>query len=181
MADDVADSGLSLSHISLTASSEEPVGSEPPCGVHYPGLVKPLSAPTSDDYERTERRVGFPLPDDYRRFIDQFNGCAPKRTHVDGFWVECFNHVREEKYECDRSRYYNIEKASEWPSEDLGEEVVAIAGDGCGDALIFRRCRRGSQGPQCHIQWWYHDEDRQDDVCDTFTQLLELLKDPPPE
>ena len=60
---------------------------------------------------------------------------------------------------------------SKWPSRDLGREVVAIAGDGAGDQLIFL-----APGDPA-VYWWKHDEHLPPiRMASSFTELLRLIR-----
>jgi SMI1 / KNR4 family (SUKH-1) len=129
-----------------------------------------------------EARFG-PLPADYKRFLQSVNGGAPAAlkhgpapdptddpracvvVHPERypFGLECFYGLGGEHYE--------VEDQSKWPSSDLGREVVAIAGDGAGDQLIFL----ASGDPA--VYWWKHDE-RVPPIrmASSFTELLRLIR-----
>jgi len=129
-----------------------------------------------------EARFG-PLPADYKHFLQSVNGgapaalkhgpapdptddpreCAVVHPEHDAFRVECFHGLGGEHYE--------VDDMSKWPSEDLGREVVAIAGDGFGDQLIFL-----APGDPA-IYWWIHDERVPPKrMASSFTELLRLIR-----
>jgi hypothetical protein len=77
--------------------------------------------------------------------------------------VECFHGLGGEDYE--------VEGQSKWPSHDLGREVVAIAGDGAGDQLIFL-----APGDSA-VYWWKHDlRVPPMRMASSFTELLRLIR-----
>src|SRR5262245_14785697 len=94
------------------------------------------------------------LPADYKLFLQTVNGGVPAPKHapasdpddpdidprrcfvahpdpVYSFDVDCF-------YGLGGEEYYEVEYHSKFLSRRLGREVVAIAGNGCGDALILQ-------------------------------------------
>src|SRR5262249_686485 len=79
------------------------------------------------------------------------------------FGLECFHGLGGE--------YYGVEDQSKWPGSDLGREVVANAGDGAGDQLIFL-----APGDPA-VYWWKHDE-RVPPIrmASSFTELLRLIR-----
>ncbi|MBN2197443.1 MAG: SMI1/KNR4 family protein, partial [Polyangiaceae bacterium] len=144
-------------------------------GFAYGGLLRERPGPTPEQWARIEARVGA-LPEDYKAFLEIQNGGTPRLPYLpiaeDGFLVECLNYVDGAGEDI-----YDVERASVRPSEDLGEEVVAIAPDGSGDQLILRRV-----DSDWRVQWWRHDEGTTEDVAMSFSDLLDLLEaDPNPE
>jgi hypothetical protein len=118
----------------------------------YDGALRKRSPATAAQLAVIERRVGAALPADYKAFLTTYNGGAPKRNFLpvgnDGFLIESLHYVDGRKRDI-----YDVEKASEWPSDLLGEQVIAFASDGSGDQLIFRRV-----AGDWKIAWWKHDE-----------------------
>lgn len=150
-------------------------------GFSYPGLIRERPAPSEEQLAITEERVGQRLPDDYRQFLARQNGGVPGLccfTAVDPEYDDEEDFVLEAFYYVDGSGedYYDVESASESPSELLEEEVVAIAGDGSGDQLLLRLVDGAWQ-----VQWWRHDQEPGDfHVADSFSELLDMLG-PEPE
>jgi hypothetical protein len=129
-----------------------------------------------------EARFG-PLPADYKRFLQSVNGGAPAalkhgpapdpsdnprecvivHPEHNSLGVECFHGLGGQDYE--------VEEQSKWPSSDLGREVVAIAGDGSGDQLIFLAAGDPA------VYWWKHDELVPPiRMASSFTELLRLIR-----
>lgn len=139
-------------------------------GFSYRGVLRERPPPSPAQFAITESRVGAPLPFDYKAFLQRQNGGIPGLNFVrladDAFVIECFNYLDGAKEDS-----YDVEAASEWPSEDLGEQVVAIACDGSGDQLLLRRA-----DDAWRVDWWRHDEDEYLRVATSFSQLLELLE-----
>ena len=140
----------------------------------YPGVLRRRPAATEAQLTRIEARLKRPLPADYRAFLTTHNGGSPSRCmfEADGetFRLECFHGVGEPR----RSDAYNVETVSAGVREVLGHEVLAIAGDGSGDQLIYDPTR----GPG--LWWWRHDDD--DDgpaVAPSFTALNAMLREAP--
>ncbi len=145
-------------------------------GFEYGDLLRERPAPTDEQWARIEARVGAALPADYKVFLATQNGGRPLLPWVpigeEGFWVECLNYV--DGAEADS---YDVEKASRWPSEGIGEEVVAIAPDGGGDQLILRRV-----DGDWRVEWWHHDAadpGATEPVAASFSALLDLLEPDP--
>jgi hypothetical protein len=136
----------------------------------YGGILRERPAPTAAQLAVTERRVGASLPDDYKAFLAKHNGGAPDRNFLpvgnDAFLIECFLYVDGRQQDI-----YDVEKASEWPSQTLGEQVVAFASDGSGDQLVLRRSAGAWQ-----VAWWRHDQEPAlAPVADSFHQMLQVL------
>jgi len=147
-------------------------------------------APATDaQITGVETRFGGALPADYRRFLQSVNGGSPMAVGVQppadpnaddprrclvghpaypfpdyAFEVECF-------YGLGSPDAYDVESYSAWPSEVLGREVVAIAGNGYGDHLLLL-----APGDPAVYQW-IHDEDVPTlRMASSFTELLSLVR-----
>jgi SMI1 / KNR4 family (SUKH-1) len=134
-----------------------------------------------------EARFGGVLPADYRLFLQSINGGAPaalgarpptnphdddpRRCEIDypddpaySFEVECF-------YGLGPPDAYEVESYAAWPSEVLGRQVVTIAGNGCGDQLIFL-----TPGDAA-VYHFIHDEDVPPvRIASSFTELLSVVQ-----
>ena len=143
--------------------------------ISFPGILRQRGAPSEAQYTIVEQRVCCPLPLDYKAFLGKQNGGAPEigflDTGDDAFQIECFNYIDGSKRDI-----YDVEKASEWPSRDLREEVVAVAPDGSGDQLVLRRV-----GDNWQVAWWRHDMGTCEQVATSFSELLDRLTAPPDE
>jgi hypothetical protein len=101
----------------------------------YMNRIVQLPPATDDQIAVVEARFG-ELPADYKRFLKTVNGGRPSRPFMDvsgwSFDIECFNGLGG-----DPTGSYAVERRSAWASEILERQVVAIAGNGAGDQLIF--------------------------------------------
>ena len=136
------------------------------------------------------------LPADYKRFLQTVNGGSPRAKHalalddlvdpeaddpgrcvveypkytpfgerIFSFEVECIYGVGSP------ADTYEVEYYSRWPSRVLGREVVAIAGDGAGDQLIFL----APGDPAIYL--WIHDKAVPAvRMASSFSQLLRLIR-----
>jgi hypothetical protein len=77
--------------------------------------------------------------------------------------LECFYGLGGEDYE--------VEYQSKWPSRNLGREVVAIAGDGAGDQLIFL-----VPGDPAVYWWRYEERSPPTHMASSFSELLRLIR-----
>jgi hypothetical protein len=139
----------------------------------YVNKVVPVPPATAAQMSAIEARFGGPLPPDYAAFLRSVNGGVPSRSFLrrgrDSFDVESFHGIGAS------TSAYDVEKASRWPSDTLGRPVVAIAGNGAGDQLIF--LAPGDPG----VYQWIHDEERAPILmAPSFTELLAMLELPPP-
>ncbi len=105
-------------------------------GMSYMGKITERKAPSVAKIKQLEQALELKLPKSYKHFLKKANGFAPTLNTFsvgrDGWSLECFYHVAD-----DLSHGYNVAERSKWPSEALGHPVIAIAGDGSGDQLIF--------------------------------------------
>jgi hypothetical protein len=82
---------------------------------------------------------------------------------VYSFEVECFNGLGA-------AEGYDVEYCSQWPSKRLGREVVAIAGNGAGDQLIFLAHHNPA------VYQWIHDQAVPPvRMASSFSELLRLV------
>jgi hypothetical protein len=152
----------------------------------YEKKLTRLPAATDADIAALEARFGA-LPDDYRHFLSTINGGRPaaKRApprdpadaHADDprrcliahpkypFEVECFNGLGAP------TDAYAVESRSKRPSEALGREVVAIAGNGAGDQLILL-----APGDPTVYQWVHDEKVAPVPMAASFSELLELIR-----
>jgi hypothetical protein len=138
----------------------------------YFNRIVQLPPATDDQIAVVEARFG-ELPTDYRYFLKTVNGGRPSRTFIDvpgwSFDIECFNGVGG-----DPTGPYAVERRSARTSEVLDRQVVAIAGNGAGDQLIFL----SADDPA--VYQWIHDEDVPPvPMAPSFTDLLAMLREPP--
>jgi hypothetical protein len=149
---------------------------------------------TGDQIAAVEARFG-PLPVDYKGFLLSVNGGAPRAKHapaLDDLEPEADDPGRCVVEYPDYSRgvervfsfevedfhglgppadIYEVEYASGWPSRYLGREVVAIAGDGAGDQLIFL----APGDPAVYL--WAHDKEVPPvRMKSSFTELLRFVR-----
>jgi len=136
----------------------------------YLNKIVQLPAATDEQIAVVEARFG-ELPADYRWFLKTVNGGRPSRTFIDvpgwSFDIECFNGLGG-----DPTSSYAVERRSSWASEILERQVVAIAGNGAGDQLIFL-----SAGDPAVYQWIHDEEVPPVRMASSFTDLLWLLRD----
>jgi len=155
----------------------------------YARMVVRLPPATDAQIAAVQARFG-ELPADYRRFLQSVNGGSPRakgapalddlvdpdaddpgRCVVDhpnpihSFEVECFNGLGDAAHDA-----YSVEACSRWPSRDLGREVVAIAGNGCGDQLIFL-----APGDPAVYQWIHDQLVPPVRMSSSFSELLRLV------
>lgn len=155
----------------------------------YAGRVVRRAPATDAQITGVEMRFGGALPADYRQFLQSVNGGSPMAIGVRppadpdaddprrclvghpghpfpdyAFEVECF-------YGLGSPDAYEVESSSALPSEVLGRQVVAIAGNGSGDQLVLL----GPGDPA--VYQWIHDEDEPPvPMASSFTELLSLLQ-----
>jgi hypothetical protein len=138
----------------------------------YGNLIKPLAGATAKQLAAIERHFGGALPSDYADFLRGLNGGGPQPSLVgkprDGFNIEAFYGAGS------KSDAYDVLKASQRASKAAGSNVVAIAGDGSGDQLIF--LKPGDAG----VYHWVHDElGKPRRVAKSFSRLLASLTELP--
>ena len=142
-------------------------------GFEYLGKIIERPAPTPEQMTELEDWVGVPLPEDYKAFMALQNGGVPKKSFVPtddgGYRIETFNYIGSGDED-----NYDVVRASKRPSDDLDEQVLAIAPDGSGDTLILRHGDGGWA-----VEWWRHDEAGTERMAASFTELLDKLEDPP--
>jgi SMI1 / KNR4 family (SUKH-1) len=154
----------------------------------YPNEVVRRPPATDTHLAAVHSRFG-PLPVDYRRFLKSVNGGTPRATGPDGqpmsyptdpdaddpgrcvvdhpeyeFEVECFYGLGAPE------DAYSVVSCSRYPSRRLGHEVVAIAGNGCGDHLIFL-----APGDPAVYQWIHDEAVPPVPMAASFTELLALV------
>ncbi|MGC5700627.1 SMI1/KNR4 family protein [Pseudomonas sp. NFXW11] len=144
--------------------------------IYYQNFVVEREIPSLEQLAEFQARHGIKLPDDYVAFIRSINGGIPTLNFFTNeeceFVVETFHHLSliDDQDDC-----YNISIASAWPSEDLGRTLIAIAGDGSGDQLVFDL----SLGPQ--VRLWRHDDGQQPVIiAASFADFIDRLE-PEPE
>lgn len=136
----------------------------------YVGLIRPRPPASDARLAEIEALLGAPLPADYRAFLQTQNGGCPRRAAFDAdgerFVLECYYHAGE------RQAVYELEKNAARVSASIGRPVLAIAGDGSGDQLIYDPRR----GPG--LWWWRHDSDAQVLVAPSFAAFDAMLVEP---
>jgi hypothetical protein len=130
--------------------------------------VLPLPPATPAEITRLEERFGGPLPEDYKTFLGTVNGGTPGRSFLD-YDAGCFD-LEDLHGVGAAATAYDVEKASEWPSADIGHAVVAIGGDGSGDQLILL-----SPGDSSIYHWIHDQASAPVRVAASFTDLLSEL------
>lgn len=146
-------------------------------GIYYQNCVIERPIPSLDEIAEFQARQGVALPADYLQFLRTINGGAPTLNFFENdeaaFAIEAFHYLA---LESDPDDSYSIAVASEWPCEELGRKVIAIAGDGSGDQLIIDP----SQGPE--VRLWRHDDGSEPEIlASSFEALLAGLKPDPDE
>ncbi|MGZ0701870.1 SMI1/KNR4 family protein [Pseudomonas piscis] len=141
-------------------------------GIYYQNCVIERPVPSLDEIAEFQARHGVTLPEDYVKFLRTVNGGAPTLNFFESddaeFAIEAFHYLA---LQSDANDCYSIAVASEWPSEELGRQVIAIAGDGSGDQLIIDP----SLGPE--VRLWRHDDGSQPEIlAPRFEALLAGLK-----
>ncbi|EKE67535.1 SMI1/KNR4 family protein [Gallaecimonas xiamenensis] len=139
--------------------------------IYYQNKVVEKPVPSDSDILSFEKKYGVKLPEDYVSFIQTVNGGAPSlNLYVDDdmeFDVEAFYFL---SLEADEEDYYSVIAASQWPTESIGRTVIAIAGDGSGDQLIFDL----SLGQE--VRLWRHDEEEEPEIiAASFSDFLSKL------
>jgi len=152
----------------------------------YEKKVVRLPAATDADIAAVETRFGA-LPSDYKRFLQTINGGIPTAKHAPApnpddphaddprrcviehpeyaFEVECFNGLGAP------AAAYSVESVSRRASDVLGREVVAIAGNGAGDQLIFL-----APGDLTVYQWIHDEKVAPVPMASSFGELLQLIR-----
>lgn len=134
------------------------------------GRIQPRPPASDARLAEIEALLGAPLPADYRAFLQTQNGGCPRRAAFDAdgerFVLECYYHAGE------RQAVYELEKNAARVSAAIGRPVLAIAGDGSGDQLIYDPQR----GPG--LWWWRHDSDAQVFVAASFAAFDAMLVEP---
>jgi hypothetical protein len=141
-------------------------------GISYVGKIIERKAPSAAEIKQLEQTLGTKLPETYKQFLEKANGFSPilNTFSVDSYaWsLECFYHVAS-----DLSHAYNVAAQSEWASEVLARPVIAIAGDGSGDQLIFDPTQHAEA-----LYMWTHDSSEQPvKVADNLEAFLDMLEE----
>lgn len=141
-------------------------------GVSYVGKIIERKAPSAAEIKQLEQTLGTKLLKSYKQFLKKANGFVPSLNSFsveDNAWsLECFYHVSSEL-----THGYNVAAQSEWASEVLARPVIAIAGDGSGDQLIFDPM----QNPEA-LYMWTHDSSQQPvKVADNLEAFLDMLEE----
>lgn len=138
----------------------------------YANLVKPLPGATDKQLAAIEGHLGGALPSDYADFLRGLNGGCPQPSVVgkphDGFNIEAFYGAGSRSDACD------VLKASQRASKNAGRAVVAIAGDGSGDQLVFLK-----PGDSAVYHWSHDDDAKPRRVAKSFSDLLSSLTELP--
>jgi SMI1-KNR4 cell-wall len=140
-------------------------------GISYAGKIIKRDAPSAAEVEQLEQTLGVKLPKLYKEFLEQVNGFAPLLNSFSvgdyGWTLESFYHVAS-----DLNHPYNAAAQSEYANEVLARPVIAIAGDGSGDQLIFDSTQDADA-----LYMWAHDSSKEPiKVAATLEAFLDMLE-----
>jgi hypothetical protein len=140
-------------------------------GISYAGKIIKRNPPSTAEIKKLEQTLAVKLPEQYKQFLNQANGFIPVLNFVDiaaryGWYVDCFYHASSEF-----THEYNLASASKWASEALGRPIVAIAGNGSGDQLIFDPRR----DPEAIYLWNHEDASKTVLVAKNLETFLDML------
>ncbi len=101
----------------------------------YVNKIVRLPPATDEQIGALEAQFGGATPEDYRRFLQTINGGMPSRSFLErsdeSFEIECLYGLGSP------TKAYSVEWQSGRVSSTLGHAVMAIAGNGASDQLIY--------------------------------------------
>lgn len=119
---------------------------------------------TGEQLNDVEKRLRLRLPDDYRRFLLESNGCVPESNI---FYIEGENNsgVRE---------FFSIDQAIDEKTamEDrIPPPALPIADDECGNLI----CLKYSNAGWC-VVFWDHETEQVFELAESFDGFLQCLR-----
>jgi cell wall assembly regulator SMI1 len=135
---------------------------------------------TDDDIRSLEQKIGFPLPQDYRQFLLQYNGGVPKPERF-AFRIpsgEQVSLVRVFFSLDENDPYYNLLRKLSVNEGYIPESCLPIGEDPFGNLILLEL----SKSHQGNVYFWDHESEGGDDLRDNmaliagnFTEFTRLL------
>jgi hypothetical protein len=129
----------------------------------------PKGAVTEADINAYEKAHGISFPADYRAIVLEHNGERPRPNSFDTRNTK--GRVADILLSFNRSDRVNIWDVTSWLKDSLPLKIVPIISDPGGNYICY-----DFTNPSPTIVFWNHETDLIEEVCNTFTQLLDMLK-----
>lgn len=122
---------------------------------------------SQDEIQHVEKLLNYEFPEDYKTVVKHYHGCSVIPYCID------VNHVervfgRLLPFENNDDEF--IVEMYESIKEHLGELMIPFAIDPSGNYFCFK-----SDADTSNVVFWNHEDDNVEFICETFSDMLELL------